>query len=85
MISASNQPAWLGERVGSMASYVRCDAKFISDVSVDADDSAEVRWTETSMGVKNCKIVFHIHGPADIDGAGWDHGKSGKGKTSVMH
>ncbi len=30
------------------------------------------------------KIVIHIHGLADINGAGWDHGKFGRGQTTVV-
>lgn len=30
------------------------------------------------------RLTIHIHSPHDIDGGGWDHGKFGRGQTSVI-
>lgn len=30
------------------------------------------------------RIALHLHSPQDINGAGWDHGKFGRGSTQVV-
>lgn len=37
------------------------------------------------LGFSHCLgVEIHLHSAKDINGAGWDHGKSGKGQTNVI-
>lgn len=33
---------------------------------------------------QDTKLEIHVHGPEDINGAGWNHGKFGRGTTTVI-
>jgi hypothetical protein len=51
----------------------------------------ETDWAEAS-GKKNIgciddgwnELIIHLHSPAEVEGGGWDHGKSGHGTTNVV-
>ncbi|MBI4458224.1 hypothetical protein HY633_04635 [Candidatus Uhrbacteria bacterium] len=57
---------------------------FVADVAPENPMWAR----EEFVGVagENCiySAEIHIHSPADISGAGWNHGKSGSGQTNVV-
>ena len=51
-----------------------------SDVSPTNHMWAQIIYAKN--GLKN--LAIHIHSPKDINGAGWDHGKLGRGQTQVL-
>lgn len=59
--------------------------RLVADVPAEDQMWALVREVEERGGYKFVEeIVIHIHSPKDINGAGWDRGKSGSGQTHVV-
>lgn len=57
------------------------DIKIVCDVP-----EFESMWYETvkNKGDSWSTAVIHIHGPEDINGSDWNHGKHGRGQTTVV-
>jgi hypothetical protein len=56
-------------------------------VDVPTDQSMWLTYTENSSfwdGVQTSNIVIHLHGVENVNGGGWNHGKSGHGQTEVV-
>ncbi len=64
---------------------VRCEATFFDDVPQEEDMWAEEVYDLSDMnGLHNAHCYFHIHSLKEINGGGWNHGKSGSGQTNVI-
>lgn len=63
---------------------------FVADVPVD--QPMWLNYVITTTDTRGCEAIgggegkteVHIHAASDITGGGWDHGKSGRGQTSVI-
>ena len=67
---------------------IRLSGAHTPNITTDVPDEAEswVIWTH-AVGCDDCDIEYlaiHIHSPQEINGAGWDYGKSGHGMTQVV-
>lgn len=80
----------------SFGQYGRVSVKIIADVQSDQPMWAQVfpnliERDSTFYPLCNYSekydpyVEIHIHSGKDIDGAGWDHGKFGRGKTNVIN
>ena len=50
-------------------------------------DSEKKMWISVSfLGRNRCvgQMKIHIHSPKEVEGGGWNHGKLGRGQTSVL-
>ena len=74
----------LGEK--TLSSY---DISIFEDVLIDQSNWVQYSFIRQSSWdtprLINCtEIQIHVHSAQDISGAGWDHGKSGRGSTTVI-
>lgn len=60
-----------------------CETKFIMDVPKNEKMWAYIK-RESDPRVFRTFIDVHIHSVRDVEGAGWNHGKFGKGQTYVI-
>ena len=60
-----------------------CETRFILDVPQDEKMWAYIQ--EKGKGPEYRTFVdLHIHSVRDMEGAGWDHGKFGRGQTHII-
>lgn len=63
--------------------FDRVRAKIVADVAEDHEMWAHVR-TKRGDGYTDSDLVIHVHSIRDINGAGWSHGKFGRGTTTKI-
>lgn len=62
--------------------YVK-EVRFIADVPSERMMWVLIKKNKASFTLAD-QAFFHVHSPADINGARWNHGKGGHGETVVV-
>jgi hypothetical protein len=60
------------------------DTKILTDAPKDGPMWAEYTAVNENTSSARYNLTLHLHDPAELNGAGWDHGKSGKGTTVIV-
>ena len=65
--------------------HSNCGVRILQDVA--SDQPSWTRWETWTRGGGICDVrnlEIHIHSADEVNGAGWDHGKFGRGQTTVV-
>lgn len=64
--------------------YLWGEVKIFTDVPRGQKNWVILNGYHSTMNGNHLSLELHIHSPKDVEGGGWDHGKSGKGMTQVI-